>query len=110
MHDSNKTTIAAALKAYTDRTKKHFEFEARLMEAVGDRAKVDHRAAHGAYIAELQRHAAQLDAVGLTPAFRQYVMVQLGDWFRAHVKAYDQALVRQLETYLQSGAALPGKG
>jgi hemerythrin-like metal-binding protein len=106
---SNKDVIAKALKAYTERTAKHFEYEARLMEAVGDPARPDHWAAHGTYIAELKRHAAELEGSGVTPAFRRYVMVQLGDWFRAHVKSYDQALVRQLDAFLRTGAALPGK-
>ena len=106
---NNKATIAEALKAYAARTAKHFEYEAQLMDTVGDPAKQDHREAHGSYLAELRRNAAQLEAAGLTPAFRQYVMVQLGDWFRAHVKSYDQGLVRQLDTFLRSGRALPGK-
>ncbi len=106
---SNKAQIAAALKAYADRTARHFEFEARLMEAVGDRAMHDHKAAHAAYVAEMTRFAAQLEQTGMTPGFRHWVMVQLGDWFRAHVKAYDAALVRQLDEYQRSGAALPRK-
>lgn len=107
---SNKTQVAAALKAYIVRTERHFDFEARLMAAVGDRSMHDHKSAHAAYVAEMERYAAQLEKGGLTDLFRRWATTQLGDWFRAHVKAYDAALVRQLEEYLRSGAELPRKG
>ncbi len=106
---NNRAKVAASLKAYAERTARHFEFEGRLMEAVGDRAMHDHKAAHASYLAEIERYAAQLESTGMTPGLRQWANVQLGDWFRAHVKAYDAALVRQLDEHLSRGAPLPPK-
>jgi hemerythrin-like metal-binding protein len=70
----------------------HFAHEERLMEQWKYPKAERHGEAHANFLRDAAQFAADLDANGLTPAFRRWVLTRLLSWFNFHIIANDVEL------------------
>jgi hemerythrin-like metal-binding protein len=70
----------------------HFAHEERLMELWKYPKAVRHHAAHADFLNDAGQFAAELEARGLTPKFRRWVLTRLLSWFKLHIIANDVEL------------------
>jgi hemerythrin len=70
----------------------HFAHEERLMDQWKYPKAARHRDAHANFLKDAAQFSAELDASGITPTFRRWVLTRLASWFRFHIIANDVEL------------------
>jgi hemerythrin len=70
----------------------HFAHEDRLMEQWKYPKAARHREAHANFLKDAAQFGAELEASGITPAFRHWVLTRLFNWFKFHIIANDVEL------------------
>jgi hemerythrin len=70
----------------------HFAHEERLMEQLKYPKAARHHEAHTNFLKDAKQFSAELDASGITPGFRRWVLTRLPSWFNFHIIANDVEL------------------
>jgi hemerythrin len=100
----DRAGTGAALGALAEGTAAHFQEEEGLMQASAFPGLKGHREAHAAFLAELRKVRAELEARGLSPLFRLWFGSRLADWIRFHVKGLDAQFARHHRAWQEEQA------
>jgi hemerythrin-like metal-binding protein len=104
MDRGDRAAVQAHLDDLRTASADHFAAEERLMETSGFAGLKDHRAAHAAYLGELDKLGAELAARGLSPLFRLWFGSRLTDWLRFHLRGADAQFYRHWRLHQEEQA------
>lgn len=87
--------LAPALQHLVEHTREHFQQEESRMQSVNHRLYTEHRAEHQRILGDMERLYQRAEK-GRGAMARAWVSDNLMDWFRAHARTMDSALVADL--------------
>jgi hemerythrin len=92
VESDDRTRTKEALSELGDYLVAHFSAEESFMAQAGYPERSRHKAAHDIFMQDFMQLARELDASGLTPLVRQWVVARVPEWIRFHIQANDVPL------------------